>query len=238
VTNAVPAPPRPEVLVNCAVSADGRLAYAGGRRARLSGPNDLARVHWMRADVDGIVVGVGTVLLDDPSLKVDAARIDRPVGRAPTRIVLDSTGRTPASAKVLDGSAPTLLAVSDDCRREFPSHVTVVRAGAHRVGIPRLFAELARRGFRKVLVEGGAEVLASVLRSGLFDRWTVYVAPVVIGGTTAPPTVRGIETADADGSVGLRFVGADAIDDGVVLTYLPGRRLSSGTSPEPAGTSR
>jgi 2,5-diamino-6-(ribosylamino)-4(3H)-pyrimidinone 5'-phosphate reductase len=242
VSEAARGPARPEVLVNCAISADGRLAYAGGRRARLSGPEDLARVQWLRADVDGIVVGVGTVLLDDPSLHVHAERIDRPVVRAPTRIVLDSTGRTPASAKVLDGSAPTLVAVSDRCRREFPPHVTVVRAGADRVELPVLFAELARRGFRKLLVEGGSEVLASVFRAGLFDRWTVYVAPVVIGGTTAPTTVRGPETDGPDAAVPLRFVGADPTDDGVVLTYLPAaapsRALSSETPPGAAGSSR
>ncbi|HEV8050468.1 MAG TPA: dihydrofolate reductase family protein [Thermoplasmata archaeon] len=233
---------RPEVLVNCAISLDGRLAYAGGRRARLSGPEDLARVQWLRADVDGIVVGVGTVLIDDPSLRVHWEMIDRPAGRAPARIVLDSNGRTPAAAKVLDGSAPTLMAVSTACDRTFPPGVEVVRAGTSRVELPALFAELHRRGMRKILVEGGAEVLASVLRSGTWDRLTVYVASVGIGGPTAPPMLRGPDSHDGTETVSVEFVTAEPIDDGVLLTYRPpaprgpARPLSGGGRPARSGT--
>jgi 2,5-diamino-6-(ribosylamino)-4(3H)-pyrimidinone 5'-phosphate reductase len=230
-------PDRPEVLVNCAVSLDGRLAFAGGRRARLSGPDDLARVQWLRADVDGILVGVGTIVLDDPSLRVHWEMIDRPVGKGPTRIVVDSKGRTPAGARVLDGSSPTLLAVSTACERTFPPSVEVVRVGAPRVDLRALFAELARRGLRKLLVEGGGEILASVLGAGLWDRCTVYVAPLAIGGTTAPPMLRGPDGPASTDGLPLRFVGAEPIDDGVLLTYLPApspssaRPLSGGTHP-------
>jgi 2,5-diamino-6-(ribosylamino)-4(3H)-pyrimidinone 5'-phosphate reductase len=232
---------RPEILVNCAVSVDGRLAYAGGRRARLSGPADLARVQWLRADVDGIVVGVGTVLADDPSLRVHWETIDRPKGRSPKRIVVDSNGRTPAGARVLDGSSPTVLAVSERCTRSFPPNVEVIRAGTDRVDLGRLFAELRRQGLRKVLVEGGGEILASVVGAGLFDRMTVFVAPVVIGGASAPPMVRGADLAIGRPSVPLTFVTAEPIDDGVVLTYVPtrpaeapARPLSGGTHPDPS----
>ncbi|MCI4325381.1 MAG: dihydrofolate reductase family protein [Thermoplasmata archaeon] len=214
---------RPEILVNCAVSADGRLAYAGGRRARLSGPADLARVQWIRADVDGILVGVGTVLADDPSLRVHWEAIDRPKGRSPKRIVVDSNGRTPPGARVLDGSIPTIVAVSERCTRAFPPEIQVVRAGTDRVDLARLFAELRRQGMRKLLVEGGGEILASVLAGGLVDRMTVFVAPVVIGGASAPPMVRGVDLAAGRPSVPLTFVTAEPIDDGVVLTYVPAR---------------
>lgn len=228
---------RPEVLVNCAVSLDGRLAFAGGRRARLSGRGDLARVQWLRADVDGILVGVGTVLLDDPSLRVHWEMIDRPAGKAPARIVVDSLGRTPEAARVLDGTIPTILAVSEACQRTFPPHVTVVRAGGPRVDLGALFAELKHRGMRKLLVEGGAEILASVLREGLFDRLTVYVAPLAIGGATAPTMLRGPESPDEDHALRLQFVSAEPIDDGVLLTYLPApaRPLSDGAHPESPG---
>jgi 2,5-diamino-6-(ribosylamino)-4(3H)-pyrimidinone 5'-phosphate reductase len=235
----MPVADRPEILVNCAVSADGRLAYAGGRRARLSGPDDLARVQWIRADVDGILVGVGTVLADDPSLRVHWEAIDRPKGRSPTRIIVDSSGRTPPEARVLDGSIPTIVAVSDRCTRTFPGSVDVLRAGADRVDLPGLFAELRRRRIRKVLVEGGGEILASVVSAGLFDRMTVFVAPIVIGGVTAPPMVRGADLAAGRPSVALTLVSSEPIDDGVVLTYVPvrpaeapARPLSGGTRPD------
>jgi 2,5-diamino-6-(ribosylamino)-4(3H)-pyrimidinone 5'-phosphate reductase len=212
---------RPEVIVNCAVSADGRLAYAGGKRAHLSGPDDLARVQWLRADVDGILVGIGTVLADDPSLRVHWELIDRPKGRTPARIVVDSNGRTPEGARVLDGSAPTILAVAERAERVFPPTVQVVRSGVERVDLTKLFAELQRRGMRKLLVEGGGEILASVLHAGLFDRLTVYVAPVTIGGESAPAMVRGPDAGPERPAVPMVFVSAEPIDDGVLLTYLP-----------------
>lgn len=225
--------------MNCAVSADGRLAYAGGRQAKLSGPNDLARVQWLRADVDGILVGVGTVLADDPSLRVHWEQIDRPKGRSPTRVIVDSKGRTPPAARVLDESAPTIIAVTDPCTRTFPAHVQVIRAGSVRVDLPQLFAELKRRGMRKLLVEGGGEILASVLADGLFDRMTVFVAPTVIGGATAPAMVRGPDRPDSRPSAPLVLVTSEPLDGGVVLTYVPAggaltpaRPLSGPTHPD------
>ena len=216
------APPadRPTVWVNCAVSLDGRLAFAEGVRARLSSPEDLARVQRLRAEVDGILVGVGTVVSDDPSLRVHAEMLPDPPGRNPTRIVLDSTGRTPASARVLDGSAPTIVATTALCRRSFPPTVrTVVAGDSGPVDLPRLFVELRRLGLRRILVEGGSAVLASFTRARLFDRWTVYYAPVVIGGRTAPSMVAGPETHGFDDAVPVELVGVEPLGGGFVATF-------------------
>jgi len=213
---------RPWVVLNCAVSMDGRLAFAGGARARLSSPEDLERVQKLRSEVDGIVVGVGTVVLDDPSLRVHWELLGRAPGPSPARIVVDGTGRTPETARVLDRSAPTIVLVSERSRRKFPSHVRTIVAGKDRVDLPRAFGELRREGHRRLLVEGGAAVLASVARAGLFDRWTVYYAPVAIGGTTAPPLLAGPETHGFDESVRLRLSGVAPLGDGFVATFVPG----------------
>jgi riboflavin-specific deaminase-like protein len=212
-------PARPEVWVNCAASVDGRIAYADGLRARLSSPEDLRRVHLLRAEVDGIVVGVGTVRKDDPSLAVKWDLLGRPPGRPPTRIVLDSNGTTPEGARVLDGSIPTIVATADGSRRTYPPHVRTVRAGTGRVDLPLLFGQLRELGLGRLLVEGGSEVLASVLRAGLFDRLTVYTAPVVIGGRTAPPMVAGVESRDERGTVGLELLSIERVGEGIVATY-------------------
>ncbi len=212
---------RPEVWVNCAVSLDGRLAYAQGRRADLSSPEDLARVQRLRADSDAILVGVGTVVADDPSLRVHWEMLERPAGRAPWRIVLDPTGRTPVNARFLDGSVPTIVVTTDESTRSWPNAVRVLRIGARHIDLPHLFRELHDLGIRRVLIEGGARVLASVLRARLVDRLTVYIAPRLIGGTTAPPLMTGDECVGPDGVVPLRRVAVEPLGEGILLTFVP-----------------
>ena len=212
---------RPVVWVNCAASLDGRLAYAGGARARLSSPEDLVRVQQLRVNADAILVGVGTVLHDDPSLRVHWDLLGEPPGRNPTRVILDSEGRTPEGAKVLDGSAPTIIATSERSSRTFPPSVHAVVAGRDRVDLRELFATLFGLGIRRLMVEGGAEVIASVLREGLFDRLTIYYAPVVIGGATAPPIARGPETRGPEETRAVELLGVERLGEGYVASYAP-----------------
>ncbi len=214
---------RPAVWVNCAVSLDGRLAYADGRPARLSGPEDLVRVHRMRAQAGAVLVGVGTVVRDDPSLRVRWELLGEPARTEPTRIVLDSSGRLPEGARVLDTGAPTIVATSQRSTRTYPPHVRRLVAGTDRVDVGTLFVRLAELGLRTVMVEGGARVLASVLRAGLFDRFTVYTAPFVIGGETAPAMVAGPETTGPEGTVPLDLVGVERLGAGHLATYGPRR---------------
>jgi len=222
---------RPTVWVNCAASLDGRIAFAGGRRAHLSGPEDLERVQRLRAGADAILVGVGTVVKDDPSLRVHWELLGEPPGPNPTRVVVDASGRTPSTARVLDGSTPTIVATSERSSRSFPPHVRVLVAGATRVDLGRLFPMLFDLGVRTLMVEGGAEILSSVLRAGLFDRLTVYYAPVVIGGASAPPVVSGPETRGPDDLTTLELVIVERVGAGFLVTYAPaGRR---GALPQP-----
>lgn len=210
---------RPRVVGNCAVSVDGKLAYAGGARAHLSGPEDLARVQRLRADSQAILVGVGTVLLDDPSLRVHWELLDGPRGREPLRVVLDSHGRVPAGARVLDARQPTLVATASGCTRTYPAAVERFSAGADAVDLPALLDHLGARGVGQVLVEGGARVFASFLRSGLLDELTVYTAPVLIGGRTAPSLLAGPETPSAAEAVELEREEVDALGAGTLARY-------------------
>src|SRR2546426_368452 len=102
---------RPRVIINAAMSIDGKIALSDGQGVRLSNEEDLRRVHRLRASVDAILVGVGTVLTDDPKLTVKS---EYAKGRNPLRVVLDSDGKIPESARVLDGAAPTLIVTSLD----------------------------------------------------------------------------------------------------------------------------
>jgi 2,5-diamino-6-(ribosylamino)-4(3H)-pyrimidinone 5'-phosphate reductase len=224
---------RPRVHINCAVSLDGRLAYAGGRRALLSGPADLKRVQELRAASDAILVGIGTILTDDPSLRVHWDLLDRPPGREPLRVVLDSQGRIPPTARVL-AVAPngqrTAVATGVDCSREFPPGVLHFRAGGDRVDLVALLAQLHGRGIASVMVEGGSRVLASFLTEGLFDRLTVYVAPVVIGGVSAPPMAGGPEAVGPAGTVPLHRERVVPMDDGALLEFTPAPRGDTRTT--------
>jgi len=206
---------RPRVIVNAAMSVDGKIALPGGRAVRLSNEEDGRRVHRLRAKVDAILVGIGTVLADDPKLTVKPEYVRGP---NPLRVVLDSEGKTPAGAHILDGSAPTLVVTSDTCERVFP-HAEVLRLGEDEVDLGRLLDHLAKRGIRTVLVEGGSTVIWSFLRHGLADELKVFVSSQILGGRAAP-TLAGGEgvTAVAD-STRLRLDRARRLGEGILLEY-------------------
>jgi 2,5-diamino-6-(ribosylamino)-4(3H)-pyrimidinone 5'-phosphate reductase len=224
---------RPHVWVNCAASLDGRIAYAGGARARLSGPEDLARVHRLRAASDAILVGVGTVLKDDPSLRVHWELLETPRSHGPARVIVDSSGRLPERARVLDGSIPTYVATAERNRRVYPSTVQRLVAGRDTVDLAALFRQLHELGIERLMVEGGARILASVARGRLFDRWTIYYAPVIIGGTTAPPVIEGEDAFGPADLVRLRLEGVEPLGEGSLATYVPGTASAAGPSGAP-----
>jgi 2,5-diamino-6-(ribosylamino)-4(3H)-pyrimidinone 5'-phosphate reductase len=213
---------RPYVHVNCAISLDGRLAFAGGKRAPLSGPQDLARVQRLRVQLGAVLVGVGTVILDDPSLRVHWELLDRKPGPPPVRICLDGRGRLPTSARLLDGTQPTIVATTESAKRKYPPPVETILAGTGpEVDLPILLRALAAWGLRGVLVEGGAHVIASFLRARLVDRMTVYVAPVLIGGTTAPSLMAGPESRSKEEWIELQRESVEPQDDGVLISLRP-----------------
>jgi riboflavin-specific deaminase-like protein len=176
---------RPRVLLNCAATLDGKIAAPDGQPLPLSDEADWRRVHHLRSSVDAILVGVGTVLNDDPSLKVKEDLAPVSPMRKLLRVVLDSKGRTPRSARVADGSAPTLILHGPGIKGSWPkaesAEVAVDAQG--RIELADALRVLHGRGVRSLLVEGGGQVLRSFLNSGFVDQWTLYVAPVVVGGT-------------------------------------------------------
>ena len=104
---------RPYTIINCAMSVDGKLALPSKKPVKLSSLEDFKRVHELRNFCDGVLVGINTILIDDPKLTVKTDFVPEP--KNPVRIVLDSNGRTPSDAAVLDGIAPTYIAVGKGC---------------------------------------------------------------------------------------------------------------------------
>lgn len=183
---------RPFVTLAYAQSIDGSIAFERGRPCPLSGPESLRMTHALRAAHDAILVGIGTVLADDPQLTVRLAD-----GRSPCPVVVDSRLRTPATARLLaahrsGGRAPWIATTCCDevSRRRLEAEgarVVQVRAwGAQGwVDLDELLRHLAEQGVRRLMVEGGAEVITSFLRARLVDYAVITVAPRLVGGLAA-----------------------------------------------------
>lgn len=214
------------VVVNAAMSADGKLSSRRREQLAISGDEDFARVDRLRAKSDAIVVGVGTVLADDPHLTVkdDALRERRrDDGRpaSPARVVVDSSGRTPTDAAVLDDAATTYLCLSEaapvDRRLALAEHAELLTAGDDRVDLLRAFGALQEQGLERIMVEGGGELIFSLFEAGLVDELRTFVGPTLIGGRDAPTL------ADGEGFVAafptLELDAVDRLDGGVLLTW-------------------
>ncbi|MDQ3981911.1 MAG: GTP cyclohydrolase II [Actinomycetota bacterium] len=174
---------RPYVAIKYAQSMDGRIATATGDSRWISSQEERAMSHAMRARCDGIMVGVGTVLNDDPQLTVRLVP-----GPSPTRVVLDSKLQSPLTSRVFDGDAPTVVITTErsasEQREEVRSRdvaVHLVAAGPGGVDIRAALALLSNLGMSSLLVEGGQRVITSLLRARCGDRVIVALAPIVLG---------------------------------------------------------
>src|SRR6056297_3042085 len=215
------------VVVNAAMSVDGKLAARNREQLAISGPEDFDRVDRIRAAADGVMVGVGTVLADDPHLTLDVT--DRRVQRQrhgrpgnPARVVADSRARTPTDARILDDEATTYLLVSEAAPAERIEELEaagarLVTAGDERVDLSSALASLEREGVEQLMVEGGGELLFSLFEDGLADELRVFVGSKLIGGRDAPTL------ADGEGFVTefpeLNLEDVERVDDGVLLRY-------------------
>jgi GTP cyclohydrolase II len=195
---------RPYVVVKYAQSVDGRIATRTGDSKWISGEDERAVSHALRARCDAIMVGVGTVVEDDPKLTVRLVP-----GASPVRVVLDSGLRVPLAARVLDDGAACVVIAShaaprarEEALRERQVAVRRVRSGGGGVDVDAALAELRAMGIESLLVEGGAHVITSLLARRVVDRIVVSLAPVVLG--------RGVE--------GVGDLGVTTVAQGLTLT--------------------
>jgi 2,5-diamino-6-(ribosylamino)-4(3H)-pyrimidinone 5'-phosphate reductase len=173
----------------------------------------------LRAECDAVIVGIGTVLQDDPQLLLDPRLAP---GKSPLRVVLDTTLRTPRSARVLQGDAPTLIATGSRPReRELPD-TEVIECGNDTVDLLQLLQMLHSRGIHKVMVEGGETVLWSFLTSGLWDEFTQFISNSLIGGVTSPTVAGGPGAVTPADMREFRLEKVERLGDGVLLTWQRG----------------
>lgn len=217
---------RPFVFLKLAMSLDGRIATHVGHSQWISSEESREKVHRLRDRVSAVMVGIGTVLSDDPLL---TTRMPGRKGRDPIRIVADSNLRTPLNAKIFNPSSSAGVIIGSkknppsDLRLELEKKgAKVVRtSGKDRVDITDLFSRLYRTGITSVLIEGGGQIAWAALEAQLVDRCLFFYAPMIIGGESAPAGIRGIGIKTLDEAprlVGVKTsrVGVDLLLDGRV----------------------
>ena len=184
------------------MTVDGKIATSSGD-SKISSREDLVRVHKLRASVDAIVVGISTILADNPRLTVRLVK-----GKNPTRVIVDSRGRIPLDSQIMRTAfkVKTIVAVTDKAPekklvelRDMGAEVLVISEGKkgrsaavpHGVNLKLLFRKLENMGLKKILVEGGGELNWSLLHLWLVDELTITIAPKIAGGRLATTLVEG-----------------------------------------------
>lgn len=219
---------RPFIFINSAMSADGKLSTKERKQVKISGKLDFERMDELRAHADAIMVGIGTVLADDPSLTVKsperkAARKASGKSETPVRIVVDSAARTPQDADIFKkGEGLRIIAVSNSAPAEkiksLEKKALVIKTGAHRVDLTELATKLKEMGINTLMVEGGATLNWGMLSAGLVDEIYTFVGNLIIGGKTSPTFTDGEGFTEAE-LLGLELISAEKIEEGILLKW-------------------
>jgi diaminohydroxyphosphoribosylaminopyrimidine deaminase/5-amino-6-(5-phosphoribosylamino)uracil reductase len=210
---------RPFVIWKVAMSLDGKVAASDGSSRWISGEGSRADVHRLRAWSDAIVVGAGTAITDDPSLTVRGEHAA--TARPPWRVVVDSWGRASPELRVFDGAAPTMVATTDRAPEQRlrawsdtgADVVVIDRDDEGRVSLPALVGHLGKRDVQGVLLEGGPSLAWSAVREQAIDRVVAYVAPLLIGGASAPTALDGSGFAPITSALRLGRLDVASMDD-------------------------
>jgi len=211
-----------KVTVGGFMSMDGKIAPAdriGRKFFKFMTPRHQRMLHKIRSRVDAIIVGVDTVIVDNPSLTVRNVK-----GKNPLRVVLDSNARTPLKSKVTDGAAPTIIAVTKNApkrRIELLRKKTevLVLKRSRRIDLGDLLRELRNRGVHRVLVEGGGETRWSFFKEGLVDDFFVWITPHIWGGRDAPTLVDGTGFLHEDDAIPLKLKSSRVVDNLLILSF-------------------
>ncbi|MFC5774252.1 bifunctional diaminohydroxyphosphoribosylaminopyrimidine deaminase/5-amino-6-(5-phosphoribosylamino)uracil reductase RibD [Ectobacillus antri] len=178
---------KPYVTLKTAMSLDGKIASTTGESKWITGSQARMDVHQYRHQHDAILVGVNTIIADNPSL---TTRLPNG-GKNPIRIILDTHLRTPLSAKVLhDNAAPTWLvtgaSVSEEQIRQYESYASILSMPTERISVPNLLQVLYEQGISSLFVEGGSQIHASFIESHMYNQLVIYMSGHLIGGQQAP----------------------------------------------------
>ncbi|MCL2157704.1 MAG: 2,5-diamino-6-(ribosylamino)-4(3H)-pyrimidinone 5'-phosphate reductase [Methanobrevibacter sp.] len=182
---------KPYVILNAAMTLDGKIATKTGS-SEISSKEDLERVHKLRKEVDGIMVGINTVIADDPRLTVH--KIPSKKENNPVRVVVDSKARTPLNSRILNDDAKTIIAVSNNVKNHSKSKencenlqkvADVFYSKGEEVNLKDLMEYLYENGVEALMLEGGSTLNFSMIKEGLIDEIKIAIAPMIVGGRLA-----------------------------------------------------
>jgi 2,5-diamino-6-(ribosylamino)-4(3H)-pyrimidinone 5'-phosphate reductase len=211
---------KPYVILNSAMTLDGKIATKTGS-SEISGREDLLRVHELRQKVDAIMVGINTVLTDDPKLTVH--KIPANMKDNPLRVVIDSKGRTPLSSRILNSEADTLIVVSELAGGEevkaLKRKSEVYVCGKRLVDLECLMQNLASKGIKTLMLEGGSTLNYSMLMGGLVSEVRVCIAPMIAGGRDAKTLADGDGVKFMKDALKLEIKKSYKLGDDLIVEY-------------------
>ncbi len=213
----------PYVLINAAMTLDGKIATKTGDSKWISSPDSLEYVHQLRSEYDSIAVGVNTVIVDNPSLTI---RIQGQEEQCHKRIIFDSKGRIPLHSKVLNDAfvhqtmIVTTSLMNDDVRKEIlklGAHVIKVNELDEHVDIKDAMQALFQLGIQSCFIEGGGEIIASAFKSNIVNEVSICIAPKLIGGQEAKGIMGDIGVEKLSNAIQLEFTGFTQMKNDVII---------------------
>lgn len=212
---------KPHVILNAAMTLDGKIATKTGS-SKISSQADLERVHELRKEVDSIMVGIGTVLADDPKLtvhKIPSKKEDNPI-----RVVVDSKARIPIDSRILNNKAKTIVAVSNSAKnsqkaKKLEEITNVYYCGEKQVDLVELMNHLYDEGIKTLMLEGGSTLNFSMIKEGLIDEIKICIGPMIAGGINAKTLFDGEGFDFMEDSVKLKLKDYYPLDKDFILEY-------------------
>lgn len=233
---------RPMVIAKYAMTLDGKIATPTGESRWITGSAARRQVHRLRASVDAIMVGITTIIADDPQLTA-RDETDQPLARQPLRLVVDSTGRTPLHSQVVSGQLPGATALLVGPRANHERLRQIEQMGNAVITVPELDGRVDLRAalrslasewdITSVLVEGGSQLLGSLFDLELVDKVVAFIAPKLIGGAEAPGPVAGRGVAHIESAVTLREATWEQVGEDMMVTGYVDRSTAREPRPVP-----
>jgi len=212
---------RPYVIINCAMSLDGKIASPSGKQIKISSDEDIKRMYQLRNECDAVLVGINTVLSDDPKLTVKEKYVPNP--QQPIRVILDSTCKTPKQALILNNKAQTIIITAKGNEQPpIENHIEIIGCKTDNDGhinIEAMLQILAEKNIKKVLVEGGGTVIWSFIQHKCVDDMFVYIGSMIIGGKNTPKIIMDNAIDNKHEVIPLNLIKTKKMGEGILLHY-------------------